>query len=342
MGISVFKPFINRKDMDSVLSCLVSEKLENGPVARELSSEIGRYLGVEEGWLLKEYRRAIEIVFRSIDAQEKKLVLISPLAPVYYKSAAEDAGLEIVPVDVDPETACISTDILLQIIEERGESIHSVVVDSPFGFVPDLEKIEETGVKIIEDISNSIGSGNGERKSGSFGDFVIVNMDPEKIITSGTGTFVSSKSRKEKELLKNTITMYGADILLPDMNAAAALNQIANIEKVLQARREIAEIYSQAVMKTRNRTLSQKNDFINVYPSFPVMAETGTKEIKKYASKKGVEVIEAFENSIISKLNISDCPEAKNLNLRCLLFPLYPNMGKSNAEKVVKILSTLP
>ena len=342
MSIRVFKPYINRKDMDSVLNCLVSEKIENGVLAKQLASDISKYLGTAEGFLLKEYRRSLEIIIKSIDSEGRKKLLISPLAPLYYKTAAEDSGLEIVYIDIDPDTACISYDKLSKAAEIHKDNIHSIVVDSPLGFVPEIERIMELGFTVIEDISNSFGSEAGDKKAGCFGNFTILNMDPDKIITTGSGTYIAAGNKKERDALKNTIHSYGYDVLLPDMNAAVAITQLANSDKLIKARQDIADSYTQAVMKTRNKALVQKNSSKNVFYSFPVIAESGIKEIKKYAAKKDIEVSEAFNGSIIKAFNTDECPEAYKLNMRCVLFPLYPNIGKSNAEKIVKVISTLP
>ncbi len=342
MSTPVFKPFINRKDMDSVLSCLVSEKLETNQISKQLCSDICKTIGADEGYILKEYRRAIEIVLKSIDAAEKKFVILSPLLPLYYKFAIEDAGLKPLYIDVDSETGSISFNKLTDAIVNNEGFIHSIILDSPFGYMPEAAKIAELGITLIEDISSSFGASMDEKKSGSFGDYIIMNMDPDKIITTGTGTFVAVKNKKQREVIKNKIAEYDKDIFLPDFNAALAVNQINNLEKVIKARNDIAAIYSQAVMKTKNRTFTQVNNSLNTFTTFPVIAESSTKEIKKYALKKGVEVLDAFENSIINKFNIDNCPEAKILAMRCILFPLYPNIGKNNAEKIVKIISTLP
>ncbi|MCL2705778.1 MAG: DegT/DnrJ/EryC1/StrS family aminotransferase [Spirochaetaceae bacterium] len=336
----VFKPYINRKDMDNVLSCLVNEKLENNQISKELCSDICKTIGADEGFLFKEYRRAIEIVLRSIEAENRKNVILSPLLPLYYKLAIEKAGLNPLYVDVSPETAAISFDKLNDVVLGNEGSIHSIIVDSPLGNMPEISKIAELGITLIEDISNSFGSSAEEKKSGSFGDYIIMNMDPDKIITAGSGTFVAVKSKKNKDFLKNIVLEYDKDIFLPDLNAALATNQVNNLEKIIKARNEIAAIYSQAVMKTKNKTFMQLNN--SFFTAFPVIAENSTKEIKKYALKKGVEVLDAFSDSIINKFNIGECPEAKKLNMRCIIFPLYPNIGKNNAEKIVKIISTLP
>ena len=53
-----------------------------------------------------------------------------------------------------------------------------------------------------------------------------------------------------------------------------------------------------------------------------------------------------FSNTIIARMDEqgikTDCPNAKSLYLRCLLFPLYPMLGNKNADAVCKVLVSLP
>jgi dTDP-4-amino-4,6-dideoxygalactose transaminase len=45
VSIPVFRPTLRRRDFNSVLSCLVSDRLGSGPLSHELASELARYLG---------------------------------------------------------------------------------------------------------------------------------------------------------------------------------------------------------------------------------------------------------------------------------------------------------
>ena len=52
----------------------------------------------------------------------------------------------------------------------------------------------------------------------------------------------------------------------------------------------------------------------------------------------------AFENTVIAlrEEQLENCKNAKSLLLRCVLFPLYPRLGKNQSSKIAKVLATLP
>ncbi len=131
---------------------------------------------------------------------------------------------------------------------------------------------------------------------------------------------------------------------MSDMNAALGISQLAALESFVQARREIAAAYTQSLLKSRHKPLLQKLDAENVLCSFPVVLAEGMKDVRQYALKKNVDTLPAFAASIaaLEDSPAAHCANARSLVLRCLLFPLYPMLGKRDVETVCKVLATLP
>lgn len=279
MSIRIFKPFISRKDMDSVLTTLVSEEIGCGRIGRELSAAASDYIGVENGFVFKEYERGIEAVFRALNLEADASVALSPLSSRYYKKVLDSLGIKTRIIDVNPDTGIISIEKI------DSADIKAAVIESPFGVSPDYSELDED-IIIIEDISNTIGGGAEESKNGSSADYVIMNMDPERIITAGCGVFTAAGSKKGREKLKKAAADLGSDKILPDLNCALALSLFSTIDKYIETRCEIAENYKNALMKTKHKTVIHREDSIPVYPFFPVIAASSTKDIIKYAAKK--------------------------------------------------------
>jgi hypothetical protein len=80
------------------------------------------------------------------------------------------------------------------------------------------------------------------------------------------------------------------------------------------------------------------------YYAFPLILETGMKDVKAYAKKKDIIVESAFDETIVGSGGISPelCAEAYSLSLRTALFPLYPRLTGAETEKVAKLILTLP
>ena len=131
---------------------------------------------------------------------------------------------------------------------------------------------------------------------------------------------------------------------IPDMNAALGISQVTALESFVTARRELAAACSQSLLKTRHRSLVQKVDAEIVLSSFPVALSDGMKEVRQYALKKNVDTVPAFAETIaaLEDSPAAHCANARSLVLRCVLFPLYPMLGKKDIEAVCKVLATLP
>jgi dTDP-4-amino-4,6-dideoxygalactose transaminase len=68
------------------------------------------------------------------------------------------------------------------------------------------------------------------------------------------------------------------------------------------------------------------------------------KDVKSYARRKDIAVESAFDNTLIGSGMVPPelCPEAYSLSLRTVLFPIYPRLSLADAEKVAKLILTLP
>jgi dTDP-4-amino-4,6-dideoxygalactose transaminase len=78
--------------------------------------------------------------------------------------------------------------------------------------------------------------------------------------------------------------------------------------------------------------------------AFPLILETGMKDVKAYAKRKDIAVESAFEDTLVGSGAIPPelCPEAYSLSLRTALFPLDPRLGAAETGKVAKLIMTLP
>ena len=327
--------------MDAVLSCMVSEKLGPGDLSKTLIREVSAYIGIAEGYALREPKTALGLTLDAMGVGRGDSAVISPLAPAVYYDVLLERGIEVLFADVDPNTACIDP-VRLERLIPKNPAI--CIVDSPLGYVPDVMALAEFKVPLVEDISNCLGAISTGGKAGRFGRFTLVNLEEHSIITAGGGSLVLSQTKRDLGELRKAGSHLHEASLLPDLNASLALEQLRNIEELIGKRRDIAQIFHRALMKGRHRTLSQDGDNENVFFSFPVMLDGSVKEGMKYARSKNVITQEAFHGSILPRMagDPSQFPNAQGLYLRCILFPLYPMLGKAHIQEISRVLSTLP
>jgi dTDP-4-amino-4,6-dideoxygalactose transaminase len=379
---------VKRKDMGSVLSCIVSDKIGPGEISRDLTSRACHLLGHAGGISLANGYLAVSVALEALGLSASDSVIVSALAPALWLRVIQDKGIVPLVADVESESASIDPVQAASLVQKGGKAI---LVPHTMGIVADIEGLKTHGLPILEDASQALGGKIGEAACGGAADICLLSLDPESIITCGGGALVLGRSRQMASTLKRIQESSPLYSPLADMNAALGIAQLAALESFVAVRREVAAAYAQALLKSRHTSLIQKVDAENVLSSFPVTLSNGMKDVRHYALKKNVDTVPAFADTIAALEpsfaapvdpalagletrpaaagNLSPaaaasplldeaaarpplaaqnpppavhCPNARSLVLRCLLFPLYPMLGKRDVEAVCRVLSTLP
>jgi perosamine synthetase len=341
MALPVFRPTVKRKDMGSVLSCIVSDKIGPGEISRELVARACHLLGHAGGISLPNLYLALSVALDALGLASSDAVIIPALAPSLWLRVLLDRGMVPLVADVEPDSTTMDAAAVTGLVQKGAKAI---LVPHTLGIVADVEALKAHGLPILEDVSHALGSKVGETLCGSVADVCLIALDPEDIVTCGGGALVLARSRQAAATLRRVQEASPLYSQLADMNAALGIAQFTALDNFVLARREIAAAYAQSLLKSRHRSLVQKIDAENVLSSFPVALSDGMKEVRQYTLKKNVDTLPAFADSIaaLEDSPASLCVNARSLTLRCLLFPLYPTLGKRDVEAVCKVLSTMP
>jgi dTDP-4-amino-4,6-dideoxygalactose transaminase len=320
-------------------------------------------LGFDYCLALRSPAIALHLALTALALEEGQGVLVSALSPRYYLPVLEELRLRPVFADVLPQQAVLGRDPVeaaLKAAREAGVEVRALAVHHTLGFVPDLAPLLELGIPVIEDCSQSYGTapaspeeaspGEGETREAveARGVLVILGLEERDMLTSGGGALLYAMNRRDASALRN----YGPggvgdlppEYCLPDMNAALAMVQFREAARNLEKRREIARAYGQSSQRTRHKRFIQRADWEYNNYAFPLILETGVKDVKTYARRKDIAVESAFEDTLMGRGLVSpgSCPESYSLSLRTVLFPLYPRLASAEAGKVAKLILTLP
>lgn len=379
--IQTFSSTIRRREMDAVLTCMVDEKIGPGEINARLITGVKEFFGVAGALALRSPDIAVKYALMACGIEKGSKIMISALAPGWQLFAVKEAGYEPLILDVDETTACVTPQIVEDGIKNGGRLL---ILHEPLGVLPDFEPILALGVPVIEDISQSAGSMIVEtkaegaenstkpqspvkteetpqevkgKKAGTFGIFSICALEEHDVITAGGGALLMAPGRREWPSLKQLTENLPGIQMLPDINAALALVQVKEFKRNEAVRKEIFNLYNRAIMVGKNKTFVRDMEYGSTAYSFPVILNSGFKDVKQYAAKKEIEIVSAFSDSVIGVLeklkenlleeqkldyDYSNCKTAKSLYLRTALFPLYPRLSRSQVEKISKVLGTLP
>lgn len=348
--IQTYSSTIRRKEMDAVLTCMVDEKIGPGDMALKLTQTVKEFFGVDGAVALRSPAIALKYVLTAIDLPKESGVMISALAPAWQYQAVVDLGYKPIVLDVSVDTALVTVDSVEEGIRQGGRLL---IVTESFGTIPDMEALIALGIPVIEDVSQSIGAykeipqESGEpvqKKAGTYGLFSIMGLEERDLITGGGGAILMAPSRREWIVLKRLAEEAPSTDLLPDLNSSLAYVQLKEFPRNDVVRQDLFTAFQKSLMSSRHKTFMRIQDGKSAVYSFPVVLNSGYKDVRQYASKKGIEIQYAFEGSVayILQDTLEGCINAKSLLLRCAVFPLYPRLGTTQASSIMKVLGTLP
>ncbi len=341
MAIPIFRPTIRRQEMNRVLDCMVSDRIGPGRLSSEVSRILAGMSSNRGGIALVSYYSGVALAFKILGLHERDAIIIPALAPKVYVEVAKNYNLDIVIADVDLDTGVIGRNNFEKYLSKNPRLI---VVYYPFGVLRGIDDIKELGIPILEDISHAIGGYVEGKSVGTAGDVTLVSLDPESKLTAACGSVVLTKNTSLVKKIREFGKSYAFQ-RLPDINSAIVLAQLRDFDTHIELRNKIAHFYREALSKVRHRTFFIDDERCSVdYNSFPVIVENGTGEIKKYARKNNIEVVEGFSSSVISEYGELEetLPNAATLFMRTIIFPLYAMLGKGDVELVARVISTLP
>jgi dTDP-4-amino-4,6-dideoxygalactose transaminase len=329
--------------MDAVLTAMVTDKIGPGEQSRFLIQIAKEYLQYDYCLALRSPAMALRMALAALGLEDGQGVVISALSPRYYGQVLEELRLKPLYADVLPGSACMGPETIESALSRREEGTpRCIVVNHTLGFVPDTPAIAQMGLPVIEDCSHSYGARLGEVMAGSSGVFTILGLEERDMLTAGGGALLYSINRRDGSVLRGQSPL--SEYSLPDMNAAMAVVQFKESARNLERRKEIAQAYTQSALRTRHKRFIQREDVEYNNYAFPLILETGMKDVTAYAKRKEIAVESAFEGTLAGSGSVPSelCPEAYSLSLRTVLFPLYPRLEASAIGRVAKLIMTLP
>lgn len=339
--IPVFKPSIKRKDMDGVLTCLISDFIGHGERSREFLKGISAYLNTEIAFGFRDYSRGIGFSLDSLDLEKGSRIVISPLSPWFYFPEIVSRGFEVIYADIETGTGCMDP---REIETLKDLSPSAILVHFPLGNIPDLEEIKSFGIPVIADISSAFGGDYKGVPFSALADILVLNLEAEGIITAGGGAVVMTAVKKTASVMSKIIKEVPDTSLITDISASLGIIQFNQLNSFLEKRSAVKEVFSVSLSKGRHKSFYSSEDLVQIPFSFPVLLEGHVQEVHRYARKKNITIKTAFENSSFVKFQIEDfpCPKAGSISRRTVLFPLYPSLSRKNIEIISRVLSTLP
>ena len=215
-------------------------------------------------------------------------VITQALTFVATGNAIHYTGAKPVFIDVDEVTMGMSANALREFLENNtiqkngfcynnksGKRIKACLPMHTFGFPLEIKEIAELckshNLTLVEDAAESICSFAGDKHTGTFGELACLSFNGNKLVTAGMGGVILTQSEKHAKWLKHVSTTakrphafefyhdeIGYNYRMAGLNASLLYGQLLNIENIVKAKRNLAELY---------------NSFFENYPNIEFVTE---------------------------------------------------------------------
>ena len=204
-------------------------------------------------------------------------VLLPPLSFVATANAVAHLGAVPHFVDVEPTTLAMDPSALaerLKLVAEwrdgqllnrqTGRRLAALLPVHVFGHPADgmaLRQVADTwGLPLVEDAAEALGSWRGDTHCGLFGAVGTLSFNGNKLITTGGGGALLTNDAELSQRARHLSTTaklphpwafehdaVGWNDRLPNLNAALGVAQLEDLERRLEAKRQLAQRYTAAV-----------------------------------------------------------------------------------------------
>lgn len=288
------KQWIEEDDIEAVVKVMRGDYLTQGPYIDEFEKKIAAYAGTKYAVAFCNGTAALHGAYYAAGVGMGDEVITTPLTFVATANAALYLGAKPVFVDIDAENYCIDIEAIRSKLSDKTKVVAPV---SYGGYPVNIKKIKEiVGEKIviIEDAAHALGAVRDGNRVGADADMTMFSFHPVKHITTGEGGVIVTNSKeyydkmrlfrshgitKDPALMeKNDGGWYyemielGYNYRITDIQAALGISQLGKIERFVERRREIAEMYNAAFGKIANAIVPPDNSkAVNSYHLYPLL-----------------------------------------------------------------------
>ena len=360
-------PFFNYKKycqdlnyLDLFKEVLDSGYLIGGPFVEEVENRVIEITGIKHCVALGNATDAMEIIFSYLNLPAKSNVLVPAHTMLATASAAKNADLIPIPVDVDENTLMVEID---QLKSCDLKNVSACMITQLNGVVADMKPIKEfcenNKIILVEDSAQGIGAFNNENHSGSWGKGGCLSFYPAKVAGGiGDGGALITNNDQLSEYAKSVrdhgrgnnleAINWGRNSRLDSLNARVIIERLKNLDSLINKRRFLASIYNEKLKNLQDDFIKLPPQFstnsksISTYQNFEIQAKNKYKLIE-YLNHNKVGTIQqwgGFSIAHFAKLgfDISKYPRTEKLFKELILLPINHMMNKDEIYYICDLI----
>ena len=292
-------------------------------------------------------------------------MITSPYSFVASANCAIYEGATPVFADIDPHTFNLDPAAVEAAITPRTKALVAVDI---FGYPAEYDELiplcEKHGIALVEDSCEALGATYKGKRLGSHGHPAVWAFYPNKQMTTGEGGAVTTGSEEQYELLVSLRNQgrletsswlqhgrLGYNYRLDDLSAALGIGQLEKLDRILQARREVAALYGELLQGVDVETpLADDADHVRSWFVYVVKLPVGADRsgVMERMAAQGIATAPYLpsihlQSYMRERYGFSEgmLPVSEDCSARTMALPFHTRLERADQERVVDELRSV-
>jgi len=359
--LPVAEPWLGEKELLYVTECVLTGWVSSAGEFVTCFEEIfAEFCSTRYAIATTNGTAALHLALLALDIGSGDEVIVPTLTFIATANAVTYTGARPVFVDSEPETWNMDPDLIEESITSRTKAIIPVhLYGHPAHMDPILEIAARYGLAVVEDAAEAHGACYKGRRVGGIGDIGTFSFYGNKIITTGEGGMVvtnradlAEKMRMLRDHGMSAERRYWHPILgynyrMTNVQAALGVAQMEKVEAILNAKRRIAQAYTDILHGIPGLTLPPEAPWAeNVCWLYSVLVEEKTFGIGRDAlmvalQNQGIDTRPLFPPVHTQPVYATGqhLPVAEQLAARGLSLPSSVNLGIEDVQRIARTVA---
>ncbi len=377
LNVPITRPLFGPEEAAAIALPLETGWIVQGPQVAEFERLFCELSGSPHSLATTSCTTALHLALAVLGVGAGDEVVVPAFTYVASANVVEQSGARTVFCDIDPATYNVDPESLERAVTPRTKAIMPVHL---FGLVADMPAVGEIasrhGLAVVEDAACAVGSTLNGQHAGTFGEFGAFSFHARKPITTGEGgmltvrddddaaraTAMRSHGGLVSDLERHNKGAFalpdhdevGFNYRMTDFQGALGVVQMGRLQTVLDARRRLAERYTEALGELVGlATPTVPPGAVHTYQSYVVRIDPDEAALTRdaialemqargVATRQGTHAVHllGYYRRTYS-IQPEDFPNAFDADATSLSLPLFPSMSEEEHDYVIDNLREL-
>lgn len=355
--IPMSKPSIGQNEKDAVLKILNNGWLSQGKVTEKFEFNLSNYLSSNVAVVNNGTSALIcSLMVHNIKHGDK--IAIPSFTFIATASAAKILGINVVPIDINPNTLNMDIEKLEEYVKKN--KIKAAIVVDVAGLPINIDEFSELATRykfiLIEDAAEALGSEYKKFKVGSFKHTTTFSFHIAKAITTVEGGCITTHDEKILERVKQlrdhgssrkekyVHEVIGSNFRITDLQSAIGVEQLKKIDKFILRRNQIARKYRQNLTNLEFQDIPSYVSKHSYMLFFGIAKNTAQRdEILKKSCNNGIDCRKPWlpinNQPSYPELNNINCENASKIFKTAFTIPIFNSMTDDEVDYVINVLN---